>query len=124
MKKDIEDRKDIELLINSFYDKVKQDAIIGSFFTEVVQVNWEKHLPVMYNFWENIVFQTGSYNGNPMDKHLELNKRSLITMEHFQRWILLFNETVDELFLGTNSELIKQRALSIATVMQIKILQA
>lgn len=57
MKKDIEDRKDIELLINSFYDKVKQDAIIGSFFTEVVQVNWEKHLPVMYNFWENIVFQ-------------------------------------------------------------------
>jgi len=124
MKKDIEDRKDIELLINSFYDKVKQDAIIGSFFTEVVQVNWEKHLPVMYNFWENIVFQTGSYNGNPMDKHLELNKKSLITMEHFQRWILLFNETVDELFLGTNSELIKQRALSIATVMQIKILQA
>lgn len=124
MKKDIEDRKDIELLINSFYDKVKQDAIIGSFFTEVVQVNWEKHLPVMYNFWENIVFQTGSYNGNPMDKHLELNKKSLITMEHFQRWILLFNETVDELFLGTNSGLIKQRALSIATVMQIKILQA
>lgn len=78
----------------------------------------------MYNLWENIVFQTGSYNGNPIDKHLELNKKSLITMEHFQIWILLFNETVDELFLGTNSELIKQRALSIATVMQIKILQA
>ncbi|MCU0423823.1 MAG: group III truncated hemoglobin [Bacteroidia bacterium] len=124
MKKDIEDRKDIELLINSFYDKVKQDAIIGSFFTEVVQVNWEKHLPVMYNFWENIVFQTGSYNGNPMDKHLELNKKSLITMEHFQRWILLFNETVDELFKGEKAELIKQRALSISTVMQIKILQS
>ncbi len=124
MKKDIEDRKDIELLINSFYDKVKQDAIIGSFFTEVVQVNWEKHLPVMYNFWENIVFQTGSYNGNPMDKHLELNKKSLITKEHFQRWILLFNETVDELFKGEIAELIKQRALSISTVMQIKILQS
>lgn len=123
MQKDIEDRKDIELLINSFYNKVKQDAIIGSFFTEVVQVNWEKHLPVMYNFWENIVFQTGSYNGNPMDKHLELNKKSLILMEHFQRWILLFNETVDELFKGEKAELIKQRALSISTVMQIKILQ-
>lgn len=124
MKKDIEDRKDIELLINSFYDKVKQDAIIGLFFTEVVQVNWEKHLPVMYNFWENIVFQTGSYNENPMAKHLELNKKSLITMEHFQRWILLFNETVDELFKGEKAELIKQRALSISTVMQIKILQS
>jgi len=124
MKMDIKDRKDIELLINSFYDKVKQDTIIGFFFTEVVQVNWEKHLPIMYDFWENIVFQTGSYNGNPMDKHLELNKKSLITMEHFQRWILLFNETVEELFSGAKAEFIKQRALSIATVMQIKILQS
>jgi len=124
MKMDIKDRKDIELLINSFYDKVKQDTIIGFFFTDVVQVNWEKHLPVMYDFWENIVFQTGSYNGNPMDKHLELNKKSLITMEHFQRWILLFNETVEELFSGAKAEFIKQRALSIATVMQIKILQS
>ncbi len=44
-------------------------------------------------------------------------------MEHFQRWILLFNETVDELFKGEKAELIKQRALSISTVMQIKILQ-
>jgi len=124
MKMDIKDRKDIELLINSFYDKVKQDTIIGFFFTEVVQVNWEKHLPIMYDFWENIVFQTGSYNGNPMDKHLELNKKSLITMEHFQRWVLLFNETVEELFSGAKAEFIKQRALSIATVMQIKILQS
>lgn len=124
MKMDIKDRKDIELLINSFYDKVKQDTIIGFFFTDVVQVNWEKHLPVMYDFWENIVFQTGSYNGNPMDKHLELNKKSLITMEHFQRWVLLFNETVEELFSGAKAEFIKQRALSIATVMQIKILQS
>lgn len=124
MKEDIEDRKDIELLIDSFYDKVKQDTVIGFFFTKVVQINWEKHLPVMYDFWENIVFQTGSYNGNPMEKHFELNKKSQVTMEHFQRWTLLFNETVDELYSGVKAELIKQRALSIATVMQIKILQA
>lgn len=124
MTKDIKNRKDIELLINSFYDKVKEDAVIGFFFTEVVQVNWEKHLPVMYDFWENVVFQTSNYNGNPMDKHIDLNKKSAIAMKHFQRWTLVFNETVDELFSGTKADLIKQRALSIATVMQIKILQA
>ena len=29
-KKDIENRADVELLINSFYDKVKPDPVIGS----------------------------------------------------------------------------------------------
>jgi hemoglobin len=42
-------------------------------------------------------------------------------MEHFQRWTELFTATVDEMYKGEKAELIKQRAMSIATVMQIKI---
>lgn len=121
MKADIKDRRDIELLINTFYEKVKVDSSIGFFFTDVVKVNWDKHLPVMYDFWENVVFHTGIYDGNPMEKHIDLNKKSPMKMEHFQRWMQLFNETVDELFAGAKADGIKQRALSIATVMQIKI---
>ncbi len=121
MKTDIKDRRDIELLINTFYEKVKMDSSIGFFFTEVVKVNWDKHLPVMYDFWESIVFHTDTYDGNPMEKHIDLNKKSPMKMEHFQRWMQLFNETVDELFEGAKSDLIKQRAISIATLMQIKI---
>jgi len=122
MKTDIRDRNDIELLVNTFYDKVKPDPVIGYFFKEVVPVNWNKHLPVMYDFWENIVFATGSYEGNPMVQHKHLHKKSPMKMEHFQRWIMLFTETVDELFAGEKAILIKQRATSIATVMQIKII--
>lgn len=122
MKSDINNRADIEILVNAFYDKVKTDTVIGYFFTDVAAVNWDKHLPVMYNFWENIVFNTGTYGGNPMEKHIKLNKLSKLKMEHFQRWTNLFNSTVDSLYEGTNAELIKQRALSISTVMQIKIL--
>lgn len=121
MKKDLENNDDIELLVNTFYDKVKQDEEIRHFFTEVVKVNWEKHLPVMYRFWENIIFHTGSYTGNPMEAHQNLNKRSPMYASHFERWIQLFNETVDELFEGANAFQIKQRALSIATVMQLKV---
>lgn len=121
MKPDILSRADIEILVNEFYSKVKIDKDIGFFFTEVANVNWDKHLPVMYNFWENIVFNTGNYNGNPMQKHIKLNAKSKIKMEHFQRWTNLFNNTVDSLYAGANAELIKQRALSISTVMQIKI---
>lgn len=123
MKKDIENRDDVVKLVNAFYDKVKPDETIGYFFNKVVAVDWEKHLPVMYNFWENIIFHSGGYTGNPMRMHMDLHKKSPVKKEHFNRWIQLFNETVDELFEGEKAEQAKQRALSIATVMQINIAQ-
>lgn len=121
MKPDIINRKDIENLVNLFYDKIKTDQVIGYFFNDVVKIQWEKHLPVMYDFWENILFHTGNYKGNPMEKHKKIHALSKLDMKHFQHWIKIFNETVDEHFEGKNALLIKQRALSIATVMQIHI---
>ncbi len=122
MKKDIEGKADIQLLVDAFYKKVKTDALIGYIFTDIVKVHWEKHLPVMYNFWENSLFYTGSYEGNPMEPHKHLHRVMPLTAEHFTQWTTLFTNTVDELFEGKNANLAKQRAISIATVMQIKIL--
>lgn len=123
MKKDIEGRSDIELLITRFYDKLKTDDTIGFIFTDIVKVNFEKHLPVMFNFWENVLFFTGGYEGNPMQIHQHINRVVPLTKTHFNRWNELFTQTVDELFEGTNATLAKQRALSISTVMQIKIIK-
>jgi hemoglobin len=122
MKSDIETKKDIELLVDTFYSKVKADELIGYIFTDIAQVNWEKHLPVMYSFFENMLFYTGSYTGNPMELHKHINRLYPLTAAHFARWSLLFNSSVDELFTGNTAELVKQRAKSISTIMQIKIL--
>lgn len=123
MKKDIENRVDIELLVNAFYNKVKTDKVIGFIFNDLVKVNWEKHLPVMVNFWENALFYTGSYAGNPMNYHQHLHNNIIpLTLAHFEQWNNLFLSTVDELFEGEKATLAKQRAISISTAMQIKIL--
>jgi hemoglobin len=124
MKKDIENREDIELLITTFYEKVKLDETIGYIFNDIAKVNWEQHLPVMFDFWENVLFYTGTYDGNPMILHQHLNRVVPLTKTHFKQWEKLFTETVDELFDGTNAMLAKQRALSISTVMQMKIMTA
>lgn len=121
IKKDIENRDDIILLVNSFYDKVKINPLIGFIFNEVMAVNWARHLPLMYDFWENTLFYTGGYTGNPMEKHRRLNRVITLTTEHFKEWIHLFNLTVNELFSGEKAELVKLRALNIAKLMQIKI---
>jgi len=117
---DITGRADIKRLIDSFYDKVKQDDTIGYIFNDVAKVDWEHHLPIMYDFWEGIIFQKGNYSGNPMSVHIALNQKTPLLPAHFSRWKEIFLETVNELFEGTNAELARQRAVSIATMMQIK----
>jgi hemoglobin len=124
MKKDIETEADIELLVNSFYDKVKENPVIGYIFNDIAAVNWERHLPVMYNFWSNAIFYSGGYTGNPLIAHKHLDKLFPLTTAHFSEWNKLFTTTVDELFEGEKANLAKQRALSISTVMQIELLKS
>lgn len=122
MKTDIRNKRDIEKLVNAFYEKVKTDEVIGYLFTDVAKVNWEFHLSKMYNFWKNILFYTANYNGSPMAVHKELHQKSTMTETHFHHWNKLFDETVDKLFAGPKAEEIKNRASNIAQVMMYKTL--
>lgn len=120
MKQDIQGRKDIEHLVNVFYEKVKKDDLLSGYFSHV---NWDKHLPLMYSFWENTLLFTGGYFGNPLKSHQTFHKFKPLSEELFARWLELFVESVDELFEGEKAELAKQRAMSISTVMLMKIVQ-
>ena len=121
MKKDIENRSDIELLVNNFYAKVKADTLIGPIFTDKAKVNWDRHLPMMYDFWENALFYSGGYFGNPIATHKRLNRMFPLLPDHFQRWRELFLETLDEHFSGEKASLARQKAMSISALLQIKI---
>lgn len=118
--RDIQNREDIELLIQSFYTKAMKDETIGHFFTEVVHLDLEEHLPTMYDFWEMVLFDSNGYKGNPMKVHQTLSAKSPVKKVHFQTWIRLFNETVDAHFSGVKAEYAKSRALSMAQMIEIK----
>jgi hemoglobin len=122
MKHDIKNRKDIELLVDTFYSKIKEDDVIGFFFKDVAKVDWNHHLPVMYDFWENILFFTGNYSGSPMVIHRELHKKHPMNEMHFTHWVNVFCTTVDELFSGEKAYSIKERATNIANVLKHKTL--
>lgn len=121
MKKEISQRKDIELLVNTFYQKVQKDELIGYVFNEVMQVNWETHLPKMYNFWESVLFGAGTYRGNPLITHLQVNKQETLNKTHFERWTQLWHQTLDELFTGPIAHEAKTRAETMRALMLLKI---
>lgn len=122
MKKDIENREDIYLLVKYFYVKLLNDEVMHHFFEEFTNSELlEKHLQILVDFWDNILFYSGTYQKNAMKPHLDLQSKKPFKAEHFKQWILHFNNTVDEYFTGEIAHVAKSRALSIATVMQIKI---
>ena len=114
MKNDINTRSDIEKLVNDFYGKVQNDQLLGPVFR---RVDWPHHLPVMYDFWSSILLGDQSYRGNPLQKHLPLP----IEGKHFDQWLKLFTETVNENFAGDKAEEVKMRAESIAGIFQLKL---
>lgn len=124
MKKDIESRADIELLVDTFYIKVKKDKLIGYFFNEVVDLNWEVHIPIMYNFWESVLLHHPTYRGNPMEAHVRLDQKSAMHQQHFDRWLQLWDETVEELFEGVKATETMQKAKSMAFLIHSKVLRA
>jgi len=118
--KDIENRKDIEHLVNEFYTKVLKDDKIGFFFNQIADIDWEKHFPIMYDFWETLLFDTMKYKGNPMTKHIVLSKKEPMTSEHFERWLFLWNQTVNQHFTGDRATEAIKRAKMIADLMKYK----
>ena len=124
MKKDISNRKDIETLIQLFYEKVMLDPVIGFIFTEVVSIHWEHHIPLIVDFWESILLDNPVYKKNAMEMHYDLNKKMPLEKIHFDRWLFLFNDVIDELHEGKIATMAKTRAQSIAAVMQFKMEEA
>jgi hemoglobin len=118
--KDIETREDIDLLMVKFYGRALDDELLGYIFTDVARIDLEKHLPIIGDFWDSMLFGSGKYQKhgrNPMIIHGELNAKSSLTFRHFRRWLEIFTSTVDEMFAGTRAELIKMRAEAIANRM-------
>ena len=120
-KKDISSRADIELLVKVFYEKVLVDDTLAPIFIDIAKVDLYDHLPIMYDFWESALFQVGKYKRDTFGAHLDLHQIQRLEAIHFNRWLELFNETVEDYFEGIKATQAKERALSIATFIKVKL---
>ena len=120
---DVNSREDVELLVRSFYTKVRKNETLGYIFDDVIKIDWEHHIPILVDFWETILLDTNSYQRNAMAEHFKVNQKVKMEPLHFNTWLRLFGETLDEHFKGDKAELAKKRAHSIAQIMQLKMQQ-
>jgi hemoglobin len=108
---------DIKLLVDTFYDRVAGNALIGPIFKARIGDNWQPHLNKMYKFWQTVLLEEYTYFGRPFPPHAQLP----VAAEHFEEWLKLFTQTVDELFTGDKATEAKWRAGKMAEMFQHKI---
>ncbi|MFL1011551.1 group III truncated hemoglobin [Flavisericum labens] len=128
-KKDIETRKDVFLLVATFYGKVREDEVLGPIFNKTIK-KWDEHLELLTTFWESSLFMSRKlekkYAGNPLEAHIKVDNEQnhSITEMHFGIWLNLWLQTIDELFRGDIAENAKRRARKMGTFLYMSIFQA
>lgn len=99
MKNDINNMNDIRLLVDSFYGKIRKGGLLKDIFNNKIQNRWPQHLDKMYRFWQTVLLKSHTYYGSPFMPHAELP----VSKIHFEQWLKLFFETVNEHFEGENA---------------------
>lgn len=111
--RDIENSSDIQQMVDAFYAKIQQDELLGPIFAERIAPDaWGAHLETMYRFWGTQLLGEKEYFGAPYAKHRTLP----VYAAHFDRWLQLFDATVDALFKGPRASTAKVKAASIGKI--------
>jgi hemoglobin len=114
---DIETREDIERLVKTFYTGTFADPVLGPIFVDIVKLDLPRHMPIMCDFWENILFGARKYPGGMMMVHHQVHQTTSLQPHHFQRWLDYFEETVDRFFEGPRANMAKTHAGRVGVMM-------
>lgn len=117
IKNDISNFSDIQLMVDTFYDRIRNDSVLGPIFNGIIKDNWGVHLEKMYSFWNTILFSEPGYTGSPFPPHAKLP----VQKEHFDHWLTLFTGTVNNLFEGEKANEAIWRAQRMAEMFNFKI---
>lgn len=115
--KAIETREDISILVHAFYDRIREDELLGPIFNgHIAEEKWPVHLSKLTDFWESNLFGVAAFTGSPSKKHkqVDANLGHTISQAHFAHWLELWFETIDGKFEGTMAKKAKASAQKMA----------
>jgi hemoglobin len=102
-------------LIGQFYERLLADHIMAPYFAGI---DLSTHMSYIARFWAMALFGAPGYHGDVMSVHVQLNARLPMKAATFERWLAHFDAALDAAHSGPKVEEAKQRARTIAAVMQ------
>ncbi len=116
--KEIENRKDINLLVVSFYNAVRKNELLGPIFNSHLAADqWPAHLEKLTDFWVTALLGDVCFKGSPSKAHLKVDKNLKHTMSqlHFEKWLEIWFTTIDSLYVGDLAQRAKDASRRMAT---------
>jgi hemoglobin len=110
------DEDNIRALVHTFYERVRDDALLGPVFDSKLAGRWDPHLEKMVAFWTSLVLGTKTYRGNVQAAHQPLDG---VAPAHFSRWLALFLNTVEARYAPAAAVRFMEPALRIAQSLQL-----
>ncbi|MDF2449963.1 MAG: globin [Bacteroidota bacterium] len=117
MKKDISTIEDIQLMVDTFYERIREDELLAPIFKDRIENKWPEHLEKMYRFWQTILLEEHTYHGAPFPPHATMP----VDESHFSTWVKIFTNTVNDLFDGPVADEAKKRGTLMAAIFNSKI---
>lgn len=84
-------RTDIERVVATFYDLVRQHPGLGPVFAVHVD-DWPAHEAKIARFWANAILYEKDYDGNPLTAHRDAGT---VRPGMFSIWLALFDKVLD-----------------------------
>ncbi len=113
---DLDSVDQIAAMVRHFYHDINTDELLGPVFNDIAQVDWNTHLPTLTAFWARALLDINGYQGNPFARHAEAHTKAPFTPAHFERWLALFEQTLDSGWAGPNTDRARTLAHNVARV--------
>ncbi len=117
-KPDLDSRQHVEAFVDCFYQRILADPQLAPIFLDVAAIDLEVHLPHIKDYWCKLLLGEKGYRRHTMNIHRQLHGRQPLQAGDFQRWLALFNATLDDNFAGERTERARQVAAAIAANME------
>ena len=124
MQRDLLGRTEVHDLVVAFYREIAFDDLLAPVFEEVAEVDWASHIPRLIDYWCRVLFGHPGYDGWLLGAHQHVHQLQAFEPELFDRWYLLWKESVDRTWAGPNAERAKAHAAHIAGVLARRLIGA
>jgi hemoglobin len=113
---DLDRRAEVHDLVVAFYREIVFDDVLAPVFTEVAEVDWAEHIPKLIDYWCRVLLDEIGYRGSLLAAHRHVHDQVPFEPVHFERWLRLWNQSIDRRWSGPKAEQAKAHAAHLGGV--------
>lgn len=103
--RDVESRDDLRAIVDRFYEMAyRDDELLRHIFEDVAQLDLPVHIPIVVDFWEKVIFRTGTYNRGAYAPHEVLHQQVPLGEQEFAHWLATWEAAINSLYQGPTAD--------------------